>query len=284
MNTEDIKLWISEPGKMNRESMLDLRATLETYPCFTAARTLYLRNLLNLNDLSFSNELVRTAILVPDRRLLYYFIEGKKLPDYKLHPSAGQIQTGGFNLIDRFLRNTDTVAPVSPIEPKKEKAPVAESEQVSIPTVSKPKLVERADNKKGLLVNTESALLDYTRYLVNQPELGTPIAPMDGQELIDRFLEGGKTMDLNQRQTVYDKDSEAIFTVSEDATVLLEDPAFHLPEDSFTETLARIYLKQKRYDKAVEIFKSLSLKYPEKSTYFADQIRFLEKLIENLKK
>jgi len=47
--------------------------------------------------------------------------------------------------------------------------------------------------------------------------------------------------------------------------------------------LAKIYLKQKRYDRALEIFKSLSLKYPEKNVYFADQIRFLEKLILNIK-
>ena len=37
--------------------------------------------------------------------------------------------------------------------------------------------------------------------------------------------------------------------------------------------------KQKQYEKAINIFKRLNLKYPEKSVYFADQIRFLEKII-----
>ena len=50
-------------------------------------------------------------------------------------------------------------------------------------------------------------------------------------------------------------------------------------EDYFTETLAKIYVKQQRY----EIIKKLNLKYPKKNTYFADQIRFLEKLIINAK-
>ena len=49
----------------------------------------------------------------------------------------------------------------------------------------------------------------------------------------------------------------------------------------FTETLARIYIKQKRYEKALQIIRNLSLKYPKKNIYFADQIKLLEKLIIN---
>ena len=54
-------------------------------------------------------------------------------------------------------------------------------------------------------------------------------------------------------------------------------------ESYFTETLAKIYIKQGRYTKAMEIIRRLSLKYPKKNRYFADQIRFLEKLIINNK-
>ena len=49
----------------------------------------------------------------------------------------------------------------------------------------------------------------------------------------------------------------------------------------FTETLAKIYIKQGRYSKALEIINQLYLNYPKKNVYFADQIRFLEKLIIN---
>ena len=48
-----------------------------------------------------------------------------------------------------------------------------------------------------------------------------------------------------------------------------------------SESLAKIYIKQRRYEKALEIIQSLSLNFPEKSIYFADQIRFLKKLIVN---
>lgn len=46
-----------------------------------------------------------------------------------------------------------------------------------------------------------------------------------------------------------------------------------------SQSLAKIYIKQRRYDKAYEIISQLSLNYPEKSCYFADQLRFLRKLM-----
>ena len=52
-------------------------------------------------------------------------------------------------------------------------------------------------------------------------------------------------------------------------------------EEYFTETLARIYIKQGRYQKAHDIIGRLNEKYPHKNAYFADQMRFLEKLIIN---
>ena len=50
-----------------------------------------------------------------------------------------------------------------------------------------------------------------------------------------------------------------------------------------TEIMAGIYIKQGKYENAVKIIRQLSLKYPKKNRYFADQIRFLEKLIINNK-
>lgn len=57
----------------------------------------------------------------------------------------------------------------------------------------------------------------------------------------------------------------------------------NIDEACFTETLAKIYTKQGRYEKAIEIIRKLSLKYPKKSTYFASQIKTLEELINNNK-
>lgn len=53
-----------------------------------------------------------------------------------------------------------------------------------------------------------------------------------------------------------------------------------------SESLAKMYISRHKYSKALEIIENINLKFPEKSIYFADQIRFLRKLvkIENSKK
>ena len=45
-----------------------------------------------------------------------------------------------------------------------------------------------------------------------------------------------------------------------------------------TETLAKLYLNQKNYEKAIQSYKILILKFPEKNSYFADQIKKIKKL------
>ena len=96
-------------------------------------------------------------------------------------------------------------------------------------------------------------------------------------ELIDKFIQErpkitpipapGNTPEPSQKQTVKDslKDLEA---------------PYPRPTDSLmTETLARVYLQQKNYKKAIQAYKILILKNPEKSGFFADQIRAIEKSI-----
>ena len=132
-------------------------------------------------------------------------------------------------------------------------------------------LAEQTQRERARLEQT-----DYMAYLMQSedaPDTITAVPRMQHQELIDEFIgQGDKRIVLNQ-----DADSE------------LQTPALPAEgeneedEDYFTETLAKIYIKQGRYTKAMEIIRRLSLKYPKKNRYFADQIRFLEKLIINNK-
>ncbi len=116
------------------------------------------------------------------------------------------------------------------------------------------------------------ASTDYMAFLMQSEDAPATIAavpPMRHQDLIDEFIGQG------DKRIVLDQDGGGEPQI----------PVFPAKgeEDYFTETLAKIYVKQGRYDKAMEIIRRLSLKYPKKNRYFADQIRFLEKLIINNK-
>jgi hypothetical protein len=52
-------------------------------------------------------------------------------------------------------------------------------------------------------------------------------------------------------------------------------------ESLMTETLAKVYLEQKKYESAVKAYRILSLKYPEKSGFFADRINAIKILQKN---
>ena len=61
-----------------------------------------------------------------------------------------------------------------------------------------------------------------------------------------------------------------------------ENKAKKSAEDNYdlvSETLAAIYIEQMLYHKAIDTYEKLSLKFPEKSRYFADLIQSLEKKI-----
>ena len=115
------------------------------------------------------------------------------------------------------------------------------------------------------------ATVDYMAYLMQMESgAGNSNTPrMAGQDYIDDFLiknEGRFDLeDLPEEETPHNIPE----TKNDTGTGVL------------TEAMARIYIKQGKYDKAIEIIRRISLKYPKKNRYFADQIRFLEKLIKN---
>ena len=85
----------------------------------------------------------------------------------------------------------------------------------------------------------------------------------DKEFIIDRFIE-------NNPKIVSGKDDEKI-TVS--------IPKNKSDTSLMTETLAKVYLEQKKFSNAIKAYEILSLKYPEKSGFFADQIRAINKQI-----
>lgn len=115
------------------------------------------------------------------------------------------------------------------------------------------------------------ATVDYMAYLMqmetSSSESSTP--RMVGQDYIDDFL------------TNSDGRFELEDLPAGDLPPSVQEPSTDTASGILTEAMARIYIKQGKYDKAIEIIRRISLKYPKKNRYFADQIRFLEKLIIN---
>jgi hypothetical protein len=122
-----------------------------------------------------------------------------------------------------------------------------------------------------------AAAIDYvSAYLTDKDD--TEEAPkLRGQELIDNFLAGGEERFTLQLASDSQEEARKEVSAQSDTKTGEETPIF-------TETLANIYIKQCKYDKAYEILKRLYLDYPNKNRYFADQIRFLEKIVKHTKK
>ena len=237
--------WMKHPELLDRESLYELRSLLARYPYFQTARLLYLKNLFLLHDIAFGEELRRAALYIADRRMLFSLVEGERYTWRTLEKQQVSENAVG---VDRTLSLIDAFLSTLPEEP-------SASSFISLPI---------------------EAATDYTSYLMKDSFVGEEVKggeepKMKGQDLIDSFLENSEEQPL-------------ISSVVEEEEDSLEQTREEPEEESyFTETLAKIYVKQQRYSKALEIITRLNLKYPEKNAYFADQIRFLEKLIINNK-
>ena len=241
----DLVELINHPEQMDRDTLYELRSQLALHPYFQTVRLLMLQNLYLLHDPAFDEELRRAAIYITDRRKLFNLVEAAH---YQLRNTAQNQQPAANSTDDnRTMALIDTFLDSIPAEEPEEK-------------------------KAKRRPTPKDATVDYVAYLLESEDndLNENTPQMQGQDLIDHFLqeEQGRIL-LNEL-----KDEEE----NVEAPAIEEEPA---EEEYFTETLARIYIKQGRFQKALDIIQRLSNNFPEKNAYFADQIRFLEKLIIN---
>lgn len=264
VTADNISEWMESPDKLNRESLYELRSLVAKYPYFQSARLLLLETLYLLRDEDFGGELGRAAFYVMDRRVLYNMVEsgsslgvnssGKKSPHLTLSAKDKvEIQIGldrTLSLIDDFLEDTF------------EENQVLEYEGISTDYLSN--------------YPVEYSLDDVSENRVER--LDKRISQQE--DLIDLFIKNGPSA-LNPalESELPDQEDEIGYETYHDSALEGEETGASTENDFFTETLASIYIKQKRYDKALEIIRLLYLKFPNKNVYFADQIRYLEKLL-----
>lgn len=240
---------IQHPEELNRETLYDLRGLLALYPYYQTARLLMLQNLYLLHDPSFDEELRRAAIYITDRKVIFQMVEAAhyqlKKEESRADKKKEETADRTSDLIDNFLESIPADANE---EGKKEKRK---------PTPA-------------------DAAVDYVAYLLETEGETEENKPSRTIALIDDFIEdGGFKLPKNDMP-----DYPLEYTPQ------LEEPTREEQTENsgvFTETLARIYIKQGKYERALDIIERLHKKNPHKSIYYADQMRFLEKLIVNNK-
>lgn len=245
---------IKHPERMDRETLYDLRSLIALYPYYQTARVLMLQNLYLLHDSTFDEELRRAAIYITDRKVLFELVEAAH---YRFRTPEGSHNTQAEEYNQKHEQPSSDDA-------SSRTAELIDNFLGSMPEDDKEKTTKRKPTPADASVDYVAYLLESGMYADEPVEVEPP--EMKGQTLIDKFInqDGGRIvlpkLDENQDRN---------------------DSVVPLSDDLCTETMAQIYVRQGRYSQALEIIKRLNLDNPKKNAYFADQIRFLEKLIVN---
>jgi hypothetical protein len=221
----------------------ELKAIVKEYPYFQAARSLYLKGLKNNDSFKYNTELKITASHTTDRTILFKYITSTNFNTQK--------QNIHQQISDKLSETTDIEAPVETSKNPSEKNTEIKKEL----GIGKPisfTSVEHHSFNEWLQISTKKPIV---REVTNQTK-----KPIKKEELIDTFIKNNpKIAPLSKDH----KSSVAIKKNKQDSSLM-------------TETLARVYLEQEKFENAIQAYRILSLKYPEKSGFFADQIKRIQ--------
>jgi len=252
MTIQEISGYINE-GKLPLVSKrFEIKSIINKYPYFQEGIFIYLKILYLAKDKTFRSELQRFSIFVSDKKALFYYVlsnEYQKFFEQKgnqkeINKSRTDI------LLNAFFETVDDSAIDLQIE--------------------------------SSIIGPGMVHSDYFSFIEDKREVSAEkenCKPMKYQNIIDNFINNAEenyNIKFSSRDNAKIADTPAPKEKSE------EELSEELQDDFFfTETLANIYIKQQKYERAYEIIKRLNLNYPEKNIYFANQISFLEKLIIN---
>lgn len=247
MTILELNRLVADPNLVNKSHLADLQKLIGEYPFVSTFRLLYQKGLHNEHDVICDAELRRSALFAHDRCQLMLLLADKE---------------------GKTAENTPT---------RDEVPAMATSHQ---------------ENKLGQKVAKLSSLS------LSTPQNPSDDAAAEGAELrfgaeIDAFLshfEAAQARKKTEQSAAVDAPLKVQLAVADNDRSEDDEVPDELPNgggtmksnEFFTETLAKIYIKQEKFDKAINIFEQLCLNYPEKSAYFAEQIRFLRKLIKYL--
>lgn len=251
---------IGDPSLLDERTLGELREILEEYPYFQSAHLLFVFNLQKQNNFRFATQLKTGAVYATDRSVLYRLLnpgpEKKHIPDHSLeigvisHPE----QTTSIELSDEGAEVLSEPAEPMPRSVNQDLKNQADLLNFDLP--------DNAYTLEGTETEAEKPLADLAKEISHHGTKSDHFkVPEQKASLIDRFIQD------NPAFTVRPPEPSGI---AEKINRQLDNAAEG--DEYMTETLARIYVKQGLYQKAITAFRKLSVKYPEKSVYFARQI------------
>ncbi|RKN83396.1 hypothetical protein [Ulvibacterium marinum] len=302
MNVAEFTYLIQYPEKVvSPVQTKQLEDVLDEYPYFQAARALHLKGLKNLNSFKYNNALKVTAAYTSDRDILFDFITSRDFLQNNIADTISGKTTS--------LANTETISEeVLPSDnesifliEKSKDAPLpqnsGEADQILDPLLfeSKNQKVaetssEKKDNSKdGLQLGDPLPFTKREKYSFTE---WLKLASLKTVKRSKNTSKGTRAKEIHfpvEEEVLKTKKFELIdkFIAENPKIVPRENPDSNIDIKSsvkidknelMTETLAKVYLEQKKYKKAVQAYKILSLKYPEKSGFFADRIKAIQKL------
>jgi hypothetical protein len=310
MNRNDFLNMIEDNIPINRQMIGEVYELIDIFPYFQSAHMLLLKGLQNNEDIKFEKQLRNSAIHIADREVLYYFLRTKISPvsekrnDKPAIDSKAEIVSDSQQTVIESAKNSDQM--ISNIEKHSDEAKIKDNTDLSslaqghsIMIASEPDMIEPAeviffteeetypDEEKvffmdpGFLLPERSDLLELDLDVHETNALG------DEEIIHEQHDQVQKTSEKQIQSELIDKfiiANPRIETSKEKSSIPADDISKPFVEESgglVTETLARIYVSQGYYSKAIDIYEKLSLKFPEKSSYFASQI---EKVKEHIKK
>ncbi|MBQ7741496.1 MAG: hypothetical protein IJT90_01025 [Bacteroidaceae bacterium] len=240
---------VRNPELMNRNTIPLLQEAIKQYPFHQTLYLLLLQNMYKVHDPQFSKALKEYALMVGDRAVLFEMVEGMNynIPVQKLEDDS--IVADGDRtmiLIDSFLKH------------------LPDTENKGELQADYSAFLEQLPD-----IEEESSEVQHTP----SPQAGLPLAK-------------GESPEVQGVQEFQESESDE-FTVSGIRRSLAEaddQPPAELADDDdkeeyFTEAMAAVYIKQHKFEQALEIIKAISADNPKKSVYFAEQIRYLELLV-----
>lgn len=274
---QSLTTYIQNPELMDAQVVEELWQLVERNPTYQAAWLLLVRGLYQQQDQRFGATLRKAALMVPDRAKLFELIEGDK---YRVQPERRSLLSSlseegtsdrTQSLIDSFLSSI----PEEP-RPRRQHPTDASVDYISyLLQMEDAPAGEDSRDEKDDPVSVEVPAEQFLG-LEEVPSAGSPSAGSSSVGILSDDVPNADSEILTEEDAHTPEENSDEWFEEED-----KDDKNAPSEVYFTETLARIYIKQCKYDKAIEIIRRLSLNYPKKSRYFADQIRFLEKLILN---